>query len=187
MEDSKSHPIYKKGPKGDPANYRPVSLTSVPCKILESLVKDNIMKHLQENHLIRDTQHGFISGRSCTTNLVSFMEKLTKLTDRGKAADVIYLDFAKAFDKVPRERLLAKLSAKGIQGKLLNWLNAWLSQRTQTVVVNMQESTVSLVESGVPKGQYWAHACLLYSLMTWMTRWLGSWTTYSKSQTTPRG
>ena len=97
---AKVTPIYKKGPKGEPGNYRPVSLTSVPCRILESIIKDNLMEYLAENNLIRESQHGFITGKSCATNLITFMDKLTKVVDNGKAADIFYLDFAKAFDKV---------------------------------------------------------------------------------------
>ena len=106
-------PIFKKGTKGVPANYRPVSLTSIPCKLFESILKDNIMQHLLDNNLIKDSQHGFMPGRSCTTNLVIFLDKLTDIIDKGKQADVFYLDFAKAFDKVPRARLLQKINNKG--------------------------------------------------------------------------
>ena len=79
-------PIFKKGTKGEAGNYRPVSLTSIPCKIFESILKDNIMTHLQENRLIKDSQHGFMPGRSCSTNLVVFQDKLTKIVDQGKSA-----------------------------------------------------------------------------------------------------
>jgi hypothetical protein len=68
--------IYKKGPKSDAGSYRPVSLTSVPCKILESIIKDSVMKHLEEEQLINDSQHGFMQGRSCTTNLTIFLDEL---------------------------------------------------------------------------------------------------------------
>jgi hypothetical protein len=98
-------PIFKKGPKSDPGNYRPVSLTSVSCRLMEGILKDKIVTHLEKQGLIRATQHGFMRGRSCTTNLLSFFEKMTAELDKGKAADVIYLDFAKAFDTVPHERL----------------------------------------------------------------------------------
>ena len=94
-------PIFKKGGKTDPGNYRPVSLTCVIFKMVESLLKDSIVKHLNENKLIRDSQHGFMSGRSCLTNLLEYLEALTKWVDSGESVDVVYLDFAKAFDKVP--------------------------------------------------------------------------------------
>jgi hypothetical protein len=118
-------PIYKKGPKSDAGNYRPVSLTSVPCKILESIIKDAVMKHLEEEQLINDSQHGFMPGRSCTTNLTIFLDELSKVVDEGKAADVFYLDFAKAFDKVAHQRLIIKVKAKGIDGNVARWLEEW--------------------------------------------------------------
>ena len=145
-------PIFKKGAKGEAGNYRPVSLTSVPCKLLEGLIKEAMMDHLLRNQLIRDSQHGFMTGRSCTTNLVEYLDVATRLVDQGKAADIVYLDFAKAFDKVPRERLLAKLEAKGITGAILQWIRNWLSDRTQRVKVKEALSESSEVESGVPQG-----------------------------------
>ena len=99
-------PIFKKGPKGDPGNYRPVSLTSTVCRVLESVIKDELIEYLAKHKLLKLSQHGFLKGRSCTTNLTKFMDKATKIIDEGKNADIFYLDFAKAFDKVPHERLL---------------------------------------------------------------------------------
>ena len=145
-------PIFKKGTKGDPANYRPVSLTSIPCKIFESILKDNIMQHLTVNNLIKESQHGFMPGKSCTTNLIVFMNKLTEIIDRGKPADIFYLDFAKAFDKVPRARLLQKMRTKGISGQVLSWVEDWLTGRTQAVRVGNEISTSCELKSGVPQG-----------------------------------
>jgi hypothetical protein len=145
-------PIFKKGQKADPGNYRPVSLTSVSCRLMESLVKDQIVRHLERNGLIRSTQHGFMRGRSCTTNLLSFFEKITAAIDGGKAVDVIYLDFAKAFDTVPHERMKKKLRAHGVGGGLFRWIAAWLSGRKQRVVLNGHESSWEEVLSGVPQG-----------------------------------
>lgn len=145
-------PIFKKGPKGDPGNYRPVSLTSIPCKLLESIVKDELMSHLNSNSLIRSSQHGFMSNRSCTTNLIEFMEKVTTIVDEQKAADIFYLDFAKAFDTVPHKRLILKLKAKGVSGPILAWIEEWLSGRTQIVKIGNHKSSSCNVESGVPQG-----------------------------------
>ena len=145
-------PIFKKGVRGMAENYRPVSLTSIPCKIMESTIADKIIEHLANENLIRNSQHGFIKGRSCTTNLVVFMDKLTEIVDRGGTADVFYLDFSKAFDKVPHHRLLLKLKAKGIEGNLLKWIGDWLSERTQAVRVGADLSEESGVGSGVPQG-----------------------------------
>jgi len=145
-------PIFKKGTKGDPGNYRPVSLTSVPCRLMESVVKDKIMSHLLENNLIRDSQHGFMPGRSCSTNLVEFMDYVTRAVDEGKSVDIFYLDFAKAFDKVPRRRLVKKMTAKGIHPVVVTWIDQWLTNRTQRVCINGEKSESSPVESGVPQG-----------------------------------
>ena len=110
------------------------------------------MSHLKENNLILDSQHGFVKGKSCTTNLITFMDKLTKAADRGIAADIFYLDFAKAFYKVPHQKLLLKMRNKGVTGAVYNWISAWLSDRTQTVRVGDAESEASTVKSGVPQG-----------------------------------
>ena len=145
-------PIFKKGTKGEPGNYRPVSLTSILCKIFESILKDSIMDHLQDQKLIKDSQHGFMPGRSCATNLVLFQDKLTKIMDQGKSADIFYLDFAKAFDKVPHKRLVQKLRNKGIGGNILRWIENWLTNRTQAVKVGRETSSDCTVESGVLQG-----------------------------------
>ena len=107
-------PLYKKGNKSTPGNYRPVSLTSVVCKVLESIIKDAIMEHLEQHKLLEVSQHGFLPGRSCLTNLLAYLENVTKHVDSGLPVDTLYLDFAKAFDKVPHRRLLMKLKAHGI-------------------------------------------------------------------------
>ena len=143
-------PIYKKGAKSDPGNYRPVSLTSVPCCILESIIKDDLMEHLNQNNIINGSQHGFMQGKSCSANLIEFLEMVT--IDNGKSADIFYLDFAKAFDKVPRERLLLKLKAKGVTGRIFNWIKTWLTNRTQQVKMGNCSSKKSEVKSGVPQG-----------------------------------
>src|SRR6218665_1520442 len=104
-------PWFKKGNRSDPCNYRPVSLTSVVCKVMERIVKDNIVEHLNEFNVIKVSQHGFTRGRSCLANLIDFFEEVYERIDEGKPVDVIYLDFAKAFDKVPHKRLAKKLQA----------------------------------------------------------------------------
>ena len=101
-------PIFKKGNKSDPGNFRPISLTSQICKVLESIIKEKIVNHLDTYSLIHESQHGFTKGKSCLTILLSFLEDITKSVDDGKPVDVIYLDFSKAFDKVPHQRLILK-------------------------------------------------------------------------------
>ena len=145
-------PIFKKGSKCAPSNYRPVSLTSSPCRIMESCMRDAITDHLTKNALIKDTQHGFMRRKSCTTNLLHFLERLTRELDAGNPIDVVYLDFAKAFDKVPHRRLLAKLQAHGIHGQVLSWFEEWLRDRRQRTVLNGEASEWEPVASGVPQG-----------------------------------
>jgi hypothetical protein len=143
-------PIYKKGSKRETGNYRPVSLTSIPCKILESIIKYAMMNHLITKNLIKDTQHGFMPGRSCATNLISFLESVTGAKDNAKSVDVIYLDFSKAFDKVPHKRLSAKLKAKGVSKEITKWIEDWLDQRKHVVKVGGEMSEEGEVGSGVP-------------------------------------
>ena len=87
-------PIYKKGRKEDPRSYRPVSLTSVPGKIMERFILNALTGRVKDNQWIRPSQHGFMTGRSCLTNLISFYDKVTHLVDEGKAVDGVYLDFS---------------------------------------------------------------------------------------------
>ena len=117
-------PIFKKGSRFEPGNYRPVSLTSVICKVLESLIRDCIVEHLKENELIFPSQHGFVNRRSCLTNLLEYFEKITELIDQGNSVDILYLDFAKAFDKVFLHKLSVLLEAHGVSGQVRGWIKA---------------------------------------------------------------
>ena len=145
-------PIHKKGDRGQLDNYRPVSLTSLICKVLESIIKDEIVKFLEDNAIIKETQHGFRKGRSCLTNLLEFLDDATGSFDRGEQLDVSYLDFSKAFDKVPHMRLGLQLKKHGIGGKMLSWIQMWLSGRQQRVILNGCKSIWKEVVSGVPQG-----------------------------------
>jgi Reverse transcriptase (RNA-dependent DNA polymerase) len=122
-------PIFKKGSRAELANYHPVSLTSVSCKLLESIINDKILHHLKRKNLIRSSQHGFLPGRSCTSNLLAFLEKATAAVESSRSFEAIFLDFAKAFDKVPRARLLKKVRAHVVSGQLLRWIQNWLTGR----------------------------------------------------------
>ena len=144
--------IFKKGSRKEPGNYRPVSLTCHIGKILEKIIKEDMMKYLEENNLFFDSQHGFRNKKSCLTNLLEFVKFVTHKIDEGKPVDVVYLDFQKAFDKVPHERLLIKLEALGVKGMVLNWVREWLKDRIQRVVINGEESSWIKVTSGVPQG-----------------------------------
>ena len=145
-------PIFKKGDRSSMQNYRPISLTSVIGKMLESLIADSIRDHIERHNLIHDSQHGFSKGRSCLTNLLAFYTRVFETADNGESYDVIYLDFSKAFDKVPHQRLLNKIKAHGIGGKVFNWIRAWISDRKQRVTINGVKSKWGNVTSGVPQG-----------------------------------
>ena len=129
-------PLFKKGGRQKVGNYRPVSFTSVVGKMLESIIKEEIARHLDINCPNGKTQHGFMKGRSCLTNLVEFFENITCAVDNGDSVDVVYLDFQKAFDKVPHQRLLHKIKVHGVTGNVFAWIEDWLTNRKQRVGIN---------------------------------------------------
>ena len=145
-------PLFKKGSRNKPENYRPVRLTSVVCKLLETLITDHMVEFLVKHKLINTSQHGFLKARSCLTNLLCFSEEITKWVDDGSPVDVVYLDFPKAFDKVPHQRLLLKLKAHGIGNDVINWIEKWLTHKRQRVIVDSEISNWKSVLSGVPQG-----------------------------------
>ncbi|NWZ36396.1 RTJK polymerase, partial [Brachypodius atriceps] len=114
-------PIHKKNGKEDPGNYRTVSLTSVPGKVMEQFILSAITQNFQDGQGIRPSQHGFRKGRSCLTNLVSFYDQVTCLVDAGRAVDVVYLDFSKVFDTVSHSTLLEKLASHSLDRSVLCW------------------------------------------------------------------
>ena len=144
--------IHKKGEKGIADNYRPVSMTSIICKIMESLVRDKLVEHMVSNNLFSDSQHGFVPMRDCMTNLLTCIEKWSEYLEHGESVDVIYTDFAKAFDSVPHQRLLLKIRHLGICGNVLGWIRAFLSNRYQCVRVDDDYSGWKPVRSGIPQG-----------------------------------
>ena len=107
-------PVFGKGKKEDPGNSRPLSLTSVPGKVMEQLVLDTISKQLGEKRVIRNYQHGLAEGKSCSAKLVAFSDAITSWVDGGRAVNVIYLDFSKAFGAVSHDILILKLRKRGI-------------------------------------------------------------------------
>ena len=122
-------PIFKKGDRTAPANYRPISLTSICCKTLEHIVHSQVMNHLEQHKILSDQQHGFRKRRSCESQLVLTVQDLATSLEVGEQIDAILLEFSKAFDKVPHQRLAQKLSNYGIRGTLLNWIQSFLSDR----------------------------------------------------------
>ena len=152
------------------ANYRPVSLTCICCRILEHIIVSNIIKHLAFESILADCQHGFRSQRSCKTQLVQFYHDMVNNLDRAlnpghRQTDVIIMDFAKAFDKVPHRWLLYKLDYYGIRGSAHKWIASWLSERSQKVVLDGQASDPVPVLSDVPQESVLGPVLFLILLM----------------------
>ena len=145
-------PIFKKGNRHHAENYRPVSLTSVLSKTLEHIVYSNILQHLDKHNILTKLNHGFRRGFSCETQLALTLDDIVRNFDKNIQTDIIVLDFSKAFDKVPHERLLLKLNSYGIRGELLKWITNYLCNRTMKVIVDGASSDAAPVLSGVPQG-----------------------------------
>ncbi|KAK3095084.1 hypothetical protein FSP39_010107 [Pinctada imbricata] len=145
-------PVFKKGNKHVASNYRPVSLTSVCCKTLEHIICSNILKHLEQLHILSSLQHGFRSGHSCESQLIVTMHDVLQTYDHRIQTDMVILDFSKAFDTVPHRKLLYKLDNYGISGTTHTWISTFLTQREQRVVIEGEASSSCTVDSGVPQG-----------------------------------
>ena len=112
-KDANVSPVFKKGDKSEPSNYRPISLTCILCKVLEHIVASSLSKHFTDLNILYELQHGFRERRSCETQLIMLIDELSKNMQMGKQTDLIILDFSKAFDKVVHEKLLQKLHSGG--------------------------------------------------------------------------
>ena len=145
-------PIFKKGEKSDPSNYRPISLTCILCKVMEHIMASNLTAHLNRHNILYDLQHGFRQKRSCETQLLQLVEDIGKQFIKGNQIDLVLLDFSKAFDQVNHLKLLFKLSQHGVKGNTLNWIRSFLLGRTQAVVLEGERSAEAPVTSGVPQG-----------------------------------
>ena len=142
-------PIFKKGDKSKPSNYRPVSLTSIFCKIVKHILHSHIF---EGHHILSDFQHGFRKHRSCKSQLILTINDLARGLDNPQQIDGILLDFSKAFDKIPHRQLSDKLHHYGVRGKTLSWIQSFLAGRIQQVTLEGQTSSTSPVTPGVPQG-----------------------------------
>ena len=147
-------PIYKGGNKSRSSaeSYRPVSLTSVVCKIMEHIIFSHVMTHLEKDSTLHDSQHGFRKQRSCETQLLSTIDKFAQSLNQSSKIDSILLDFSKAFDKVFHRKLILKLEHYGVRNDLLRWITDFLTDIIQCVVVRGTSSPLSSVKLGVPQG-----------------------------------
>ena len=145
-------PIFKKGNRVLAENYRPVSLTCITCKLFEHIVCRHILDHVGDHKILTNLQHGFRSGRSCDTQLITTTHDLLSSFNSKSQIDVAILDFSKAFDTVPYAGLLGKLEHYGIDSKILLWITNFLNNRKQRVVVDGNFSNYADVESSVPQG-----------------------------------
>lgn len=145
-------PVHKAGSKKHVQNYRPISLISTCCKLLEHVIYSALFKYLESTHFFARSQHGFRQGRSCVTQLTEFQHDVLTALDRNNIVDALFLDFRKAFDTVPHNLLDIKLASLNINAKLQTWLRNYLSGRKQCVVLNSKTSSYVNVTSGVPQG-----------------------------------
>ena len=145
-------PVHKGGSKANAANYRPISLTSHIIKVFEKVVRNHIATFMEENSLFNPNQHGFRKGHSCLSELLDHYDNILDLLNENNHIDVIYLDFAKAFDKVDFGVVLRKIKKLGIDDQTFNWISSFLINRTQRVLVNGKSSDTKPVISEVPQG-----------------------------------
>lgn len=145
-------PVFKGGCRTEAKNYRPIALSSNVVKVFEKILKKHILYHLETNNLLNDFQHGFRGKISCLTELTDFHNSILNSLGRNTAVDAVYLDFAKAYDKVDHGILGHKLKILGIKGKVGDWIQSFLTNRTQVTCVDGAVSNEVTVKSGIPQG-----------------------------------
>ena len=145
-------PIFKKGERFKPSNYRPVSLTCICSKVIEHIIVSQLLDHFDKYSILSNCQHGFRSQHSCETQLISLTQELHETLEEKSQVDMIVLDFSKAFDKVPHQRLMKKLWNYSVRGQTHSWIKSFLMNRLQRVMVDGENSEWVKVESEVPQG-----------------------------------
>ena len=150
--DADVNPLFKKGSRLACSTYRPISLTSHIVKLLEIIILSHIMELTRKNNRFGCDQHGFQEKCSCISQLLERLNDWSQAFDEGRSVDCIYLDFAKAFDSVPHQRLILKLRQAGIRGKIIEWIQEYLNHRHQRVILKNGVSQWLPVTSGVPQG-----------------------------------
>ncbi|XP_065675658.1 uncharacterized protein LOC136091872 [Hydra vulgaris] len=169
-------PLFKKGSRLDAANYRPVSITSAPCKVMEKIIREQITKYLEKTSTISHNQHGFMSKKGCTSNLLESVDYITKALSKRNFVDIAFLDFAKAFDKVSHRRLLHKLKAYGINGNVLKWIESFLISRKQrTVLVHKIYADDTKLLQEIRPEFHDADCLILQNDLNIVTEWSKEW------------
>ena len=159
-------PIYKKGDKTNPSNYRPVSLTCISCKLLEHIICSSLMQYLTKHNILYPLQHGFRDKRSCESQLIEFVNGIAFNMQKGHQNDVVVMDLAKAFDKVAHNRLLYKLSYYGVKGNTLGWIGSFLSEDCRKLSLKGNLPLLPQCFQAFHKAQFWALYSFSFTSMT---------------------
>ena len=162
-------PVYKKGPKYKPSNYRPISLTCIASKLIEHILVSCIMTHFDSNDLLSPFQHGFRSKHSCETQLVNFTQEMFDNLENGKQADLIIMNFSKAFDKVDHNLLIYKLFNLGVNLNTVSWIKSFLQIDPSQLLLKVNSPHQYLSCQASPSDLYWGPVSFWPLLMTRLT------------------